>query len=51
MGTHYVAVDPGAVNVQYDANGKKWMATTSATKDEWKGGSRIQKGQWDASKS
>src|ERR1700761_5340296 len=36
MGTHYVAVDPSVVNVQYDASGKKWTATTSATKDELK---------------
>jgi hypothetical protein len=52
MGTRYVAVDPAVVNVQYDANGKKWMATTSATKDELKAAPEFKyEGQWDASKS
>jgi hypothetical protein len=52
MGTHYVAVDPSVVNVQYDASGKKWTATTSATKDELKAAPEFKyEGQWDASKS
>jgi sporulation protein YlmC with PRC-barrel domain len=31
MGTHYVAVDPNAVMVQYDAANKTWRATMNAT--------------------
>ena len=52
MGTHYVAVDPAAVDVTYDANSKKWRATTNATKDELKAAPEFKyEGQWDASKS
>ena len=52
MGTHYVAVDPEVVTVQYDANGKKWTAMTSATKDELKAAPEFKyDGQWNAGKS
>jgi hypothetical protein len=52
MGTRYVAVDPGSVNVQYDANAKKWRASMNATKDELKNAPEFKyQGQWDASKS
>ena len=52
MGTHYVAVNPAAVMVTYDAENKTWRATMNATKDllklapEFKYG-----GQWTASRS
>jgi|SRR5271166_1446694 len=36
MGTHYVAVDPDAVAVTYDANNKIWRATMDATKAQLK---------------
>jgi hypothetical protein len=52
MGARHVAVDPAGVNVQYDANGKKWMATTSATKDDLKAAPEFKyEGQWNTSKS
>lgn len=52
MGTHYVAVDPGAVNIQYDGNAKKWRASMNATKDELKSAPEFKyQGQWEASKS
>jgi hypothetical protein len=52
MGTHYVAVDPSVVNVHYDTNNKKWMAETTATKDDLKAAPEFKyEGQWNASKS
>jgi sporulation protein YlmC with PRC-barrel domain len=30
MGDHYVAVKPGAVDISYDANAKKWHATMNS---------------------
>jgi sporulation protein YlmC with PRC-barrel domain len=52
MGTRYVAVDPGSVNVQYDGTAKKWRATMNATKDELKNAPEFKyQGQWEASKS
>ena len=36
MGTHYVAVDPAAVNINYDDGNKTWRAAMNATKDELK---------------
>ena len=52
MGTRYVAVDPGSVNIQYDANAKKWRASMNATKDELKNAPEFKyQGQWEASKS
>jgi sporulation protein YlmC with PRC-barrel domain len=36
MGTRYVAVDPGAVSIKYDANNKVWRAAMNATKDQLK---------------
>lgn len=52
MGTRYVAVDPGSVNIQYDANAKKWRASMNASKDELKNAPEFKyQGQWEASKS
>jgi opacity protein-like surface antigen len=52
MGTHYVAVDPNAVMVQYDASNKTWRATMNATKDELKAAPEFKySGQWTASRS
>jgi len=52
MGTHYVAVNPNAVMVQYDANGKTWRATMNATKDQLKAAPEFKYGgQWTASRS
>ena len=42
MGTHYVAVNPSSVNVQYDAGNKTWRATMNATKDRAQGGAGVQ---------
>lgn len=52
MGTHYVAVDPSAVMVQYDAANNKWRATMNATKDQLKSAPEFKyTGQWTASRS
>jgi hypothetical protein len=52
MGTHYVAVDPNAVMVQYDANDKTWRATMNATKEQLKSAPEFKySGQWTASRS
>jgi sporulation protein YlmC with PRC-barrel domain len=52
MGKHYVAVDPDAVKIQYDANYKKWHANMNATKDELKAAPEFKyEGQWNANKS
>jgi sporulation protein YlmC with PRC-barrel domain len=52
MGTHYVAVNPGAVMVAYDAQGKVWKATMNATKDQLKAAPEFKyRGQWTASRS
>jgi hypothetical protein len=52
MGTHYVAVAPAVVDVHYDANSKKWVGSTSATKDQLKAAPEFKyEGQWEASKS
>ena len=52
MGTHYVAVDPGAVMVSYDAQNKVWTATMNATKDQLKSAPEFKySGQWTASRS
>jgi sporulation protein YlmC with PRC-barrel domain len=52
MGTHYVAVNPGAVNVSYDEQNKSWKATMNATKDQLKSAPEFKYGgQWTASKS
>ena len=52
LGTHYVAVDPNAVMVQYDANNKTWRATMNATKDQLKSAPEFKySGQWTASRS
>jgi PRC-barrel domain protein len=52
MGTHYVAVDPNAVMVQYDASNNTWRATMNATKDQLKAAPEFKyTGQWTASRS
>ncbi len=52
MGTHYVAVNPDAVNVSYDAQNKVWKATMNATKDQLKSAPEFKYGgQWTASRS
>lgn len=52
MGTHYVAVDPNSVMVEYDANNKTWRATMNATKDQLKSATEFKySGQWTASRS
>ncbi len=52
MGTHYVAVDPGAVAIRYDAHNKTWRATMKATKDQLKSAPEFKYGgQWTASRS
>lgn len=52
MGTHYVAVNPGAVMVSYDAQNKVWRATMNATKDQLKSAPEFKYGgQWTASRS
>ncbi len=52
MGTHYVAVDPDAVAVTYDANNKIWRATMDATKAQLKSAPEFKYGgQWTASRS
>jgi sulfite reductase beta subunit-like hemoprotein len=52
MGTHYVAVNPGALMVSYDAQNKVWKATMNATKDQLKSAPEFKYGgQWTASRS
>ena len=52
MGTHYVAVDPSAVNIHYDPDNKKWHADTNATKEQLKAAPEFKyEGQWQASKT
>ena len=52
MGTHYVAVNPNAVTVSYDAQNKVWKATMNATKDQLKSAPEFKYGgQWTASRS
>jgi uncharacterized protein YrrD len=52
MGTHYVAVDPGTVNIHYDQDNKRWHADTNATKEQLKAAPEFKyEGQWQASKT
>ena len=52
MGTHYVAVDPGAVAIRYDTHNKTWRASMNATKDQLKSAPEFKYGgQWTASRS
>ena len=52
MGTHYVAVDPGALSVTYDGGNKTWRASMNATKDQLKSAPEFKYGgQWTASRS
>jgi hypothetical protein len=36
MGDHYVAVNPSAININYDANAKKWHAAMNTNADQLK---------------
>jgi sporulation protein YlmC with PRC-barrel domain len=52
MGTRYVAVNPDALVVSYDAQNKVWKATMNATKDQLKAAPEFKYGgQWTASRS
>jgi len=52
VGERYVAVNPDAVAVAYDAGAKTWRATMNATKDELKAAPEFKyTGQWNASRS
>ena len=52
MGTHYVAVDPGAVAITYDQSNKTWRAAMNATKDQLKSAPEFKYGgRWTASRS
>jgi sporulation protein YlmC with PRC-barrel domain len=52
MGTRYVAVNPDALMVNYDAQNKVWKATMNATKDQLKSAPEFKyEGQWTASRS
>ena len=52
MGTRYVAVNPDALMVSYDAQNKVWKATMNATKDQLKAAPEFKYGgQWTASRS
>ena len=52
VGTHYVAVQPEAVMIKYDVNGKTWRASINATKDQLKAAPEFKYGgQWSASRS
>jgi sporulation protein YlmC with PRC-barrel domain len=52
MGTHYVAVNPSAVMVSYDAQNRVWRATMNASKDQLKSAPEFKYGgQWTASRS
>ena len=52
VGERYVAVNPDAVAVAYDAGAKTWRATMNGTKDELKAAPEFKyTGQWNASRS
>ena len=52
MGEHYVAVNPQAVNVSYDASAKKWHAAMNATADQLKSAPEFKyTGRWNSSHS
>ena len=52
MGTHYVAVDSGAVAITYDDANKTWRAAMNATKDQLKSAPEFKYGgRWSASRS
>jgi sporulation protein YlmC with PRC-barrel domain len=52
MGSRYVIVDPGSVNVMYDNANKRWHASMNATKDQLKAAPEFKyEGAWNASKS
>jgi len=52
MGTHYVAVNPSALNVSYDPQNKVWRASMNATKDQLKSAPEFKYGgEWTASRS
>jgi len=52
LGEHYIAVNPSAVKVSYNASDKKWHATMNATADQLKAAPEFKySGRWDASKT
>lgn len=52
LGEHYVAVNPSAVKVNYDASDKKWHATMNATADQLKAAPEFKySGRWEANKT
>jgi PRC-barrel domain len=52
IGSHYVAVDPASVKIQYDDKDKRWHANMNATKDQLKAAPEFKyEGEWNASKS
>jgi sporulation protein YlmC with PRC-barrel domain len=52
MGTHYVAVNPGALNIAYDTQNRVWRASMNATKEQLKAAPEFKYGgQWTASRS
>jgi sporulation protein YlmC with PRC-barrel domain len=51
MGEHYVAVNPSAVKVSYNATDKKWHASMNASADQLKAAPEFKySGRWEASK-
>jgi len=51
LGEHYVAVNPSAVKVSYNATDKKWHASMNASADQLKAAPEFKyAGRWDASK-
>lgn len=52
MGEHYVAINPSAVKVSYNATDKKWHASMNASADQLKAAPEFKySGRWDASKT
>jgi hypothetical protein len=51
LGEHYVAVNPSAVQISYNATDKKWHASMNASADQLKAAPEFKySGRWDASK-
>jgi hypothetical protein len=51
LGEHYVAVNPSAVQVSYNAADKKWHASMNASADQLKAAPEFKySGRWDAGK-
>jgi len=52
VGSRYVTVDTGSVDVKYDATFRKWHASIDATKDQLNSAPEFKyEGIWNASKS